>query len=122
MVMTQNGPWEMKPNRQSVMFAGRYISLLGIARTQNIDQSYLSRVFSGERSPSLNHARKLAAALGMGLEAFLDALDDKARNREIRHQRIVSQYDARLRRESVADKAKARRGRPVIPRTPLLKV
>ncbi len=122
MIQVQNGPWEMKPTSKSVLFAGRYISLSGISRNQDIDQSYLSRVFSGERTPSLTHARKLAAVLGMGLEAFLEALDEKAKNREIRIERIISQYDARLKREKAEDKAKVRSGRPVLPRTPVLKM
>ena len=118
MIQIQNGPWEMKPTSKSVLFAGRYISLSGISRNQNIDQSYLSRVFSGERTPSLAHARKLAAVLGMGLEAFLEALDEKIKNLE----RVISRYDARLKREQVEDKAKVRSGRPVLPRTPMLRV
>ncbi len=121
MPLSQNGPWELKPTRQSILFAGRYISLMGIARGQNIHQSYLSRVFSGERIPSVNHARKLAAALGMGLEEFLEALDERVNSLEAKRQRVVSQYDARLRRESAEDMARAKAGRPVIPRTPLLK-
>jgi len=119
--MAQSGPWELKPTRQSILFDGKYISLLGLARTQGLDQSWLSRIFSGERQPSLAYARKVSAALGMGLEAFLDTLDQRTAGLRARNKRIISQYDTRLKREKAEDDARLKAGRPRIPRIPLLK-
>jgi hypothetical protein len=63
-----------KPNSQTVQFAGKSINLSAISRDQGIDKSYLSRIFNGQRMPTMPYARKIAASMGMGLEEFLDAL------------------------------------------------
>ena len=65
------------PSRQSIQIGGKYVNLSAISRQQNIDHSYLSRIFSGERIPRITHARKIALAIGMGLEEFLDALESR---------------------------------------------
>jgi DNA-binding phage protein len=64
-----------------VKLGGKFINLSAISRTQGIDQSYLSRIFARKRDPSLKCARKIAACLGMGLEAFLEALDGKQKEK-----------------------------------------
>jgi transcriptional regulator with XRE-family HTH domain len=42
-----------------------------MARSLKMDHSYLSRIMAGNRQPTIRHARKIADALGMGLEDFL---------------------------------------------------
>lgn len=69
---------ESKPTSQSVKFAGVYINLTDLAVCHELDHSYLSRIFSGDRpDPSVSYSRKVAAALGMELGAFLEALKQK---------------------------------------------
>lgn len=75
------------------MFGGIAINLSEIARAQHIDCSYLSRIFSGDRRPGLDHAVKIAEALGMGLEAFLAAL--AIRVGEIKAARIAADNEHR---------------------------
>jgi hypothetical protein len=72
---------EANPSSQTVKLGGKFINLSAISRTQGIDQSYLSRIFARKRDPSLKCARKIAACLGMGLEAFLEALDGKQKEK-----------------------------------------
>lgn len=68
------------PNTQTVKFAGKYINLSEISRNQGIDTSYLSRIFRGERMPTVPYIRKISAALGMEVQQFLDALDLSHKN------------------------------------------
>ena len=49
-----------RPSRQPIQIGGKYVNLSAISRQQNIDHSYLSRIFSGERIPRITHARKIA--------------------------------------------------------------
>jgi len=64
-----------KPNAQTIRFAGKFISLSEIGRQTDLDPSYLSRIFSGKREPTLACVRKVSKALCMNVQAFLDALD-----------------------------------------------
>lgn len=65
-----------KPTPQSVMFAGVYINLvqLSLCTVPPVDHSYLSRIFKGNRSPTLAFTRRIADALGMDWAAFIEAL------------------------------------------------
>lgn len=64
-----------KPTGQSVLFAGQYINLHQLAADTGYDRSYLSRVFSGKRQPSLKAAALLASALAMSMDGFVSALE-----------------------------------------------
>lgn len=68
---------EKHPTRQSVWFAGQPINLQAIADSYAppLNHSYLSLIFSGQRTPSLGMTKQLARALGMELGAFVAALD-----------------------------------------------
>lgn len=61
---------ETKPTTQSCWFGGRCINISGLARHCRIDRSYLSRVLSGTRQPSIHYSRTVATALKMDLSAF----------------------------------------------------
>lgn len=71
---------EAKPTAQSVEFGGKMVSVSKIARTQGIDRGYVSRILSGQRVPRIPHAKKIAAALGMGLEEFLAAIEARRKS------------------------------------------
>lgn len=68
---------ERRPTPQTVWFAGTPINLVRLANSYvpPLDPSYLSRIFSGDRAPSIAYARRLADGLGMQLQAFLDELE-----------------------------------------------
>ena len=67
---------ERNPTSQSVKFRGSYINLSEISRRSGIHQSALSRIFSGERKPTLTSAINISKVLEMGLEAFLAELEE----------------------------------------------
>ena len=113
---------ERKPTPQSVKFGGRYINLSAMARSQNMDQSYLSRVFCGKRNPTLDHSRKMAAALGMTMDQFLEALDERTHALRKGDRAIVKQYHTRVATEDMEDAAAYAAGKPVPPRMPGLRL
>lgn len=47
------------------------ISLGQLRRQTGVDRSYLASIFGGKRRPGLGAARKIAAALGMTIDALL---------------------------------------------------
>jgi transcriptional regulator with XRE-family HTH domain len=63
------------PTAQSVSFAGHFINLSEIARVEGLNSSYLSRIFSGERNPTIPLARRLANALKMDIGEFIEELE-----------------------------------------------
>jgi plasmid maintenance system antidote protein VapI len=66
---------ERRPAAHSIPFAGEYINLTAIAATSGVGANDISRILSGKRKLSLDVAQKVSAALGMGLEDFINALD-----------------------------------------------
>lgn len=66
---------EDKPTKQTVRLGGHPLNLLSLSQALRIDHGYLSRVCSGERVPSVQYARTIAAALGWTLGDFFEALD-----------------------------------------------
>lgn len=58
-----------------VFLAGRFINVHQLAQATGMDYTYLYRVFRGERSPSLDYARRIAAALEMETFEFLRSLE-----------------------------------------------
>lgn len=109
---------EEKPTKQTVFFSGAYINMHAIQRAQGIDLGLISRVFSGLRPPTLNTAKKLSAALGMGLEAFLEALEIRKELLLDRDTRLKMQHTRRVQQEFRTDMRNARAGRPVKARLP----
>jgi transcriptional regulator with XRE-family HTH domain len=65
---------QKRPSKQTIRFAGEYISLSQLARETTVDVSTLSRVLAGKRNPSLDVAKKMAPALGMTIDDFLHSL------------------------------------------------
>jgi hypothetical protein len=70
-----NSCYVLLPTKQTLAFAGRFINLSEISRKQGIDTSYLSRIFNGQRMPTVPYIRKIGNALEMQIQEFLDALD-----------------------------------------------
>lgn len=67
---------QQTPHPGSVKFAGVYLNLRVLARhlSYNPTHSHLSRIFSSDRDPSLRVLRKLAEALNMTPDQFLEAI------------------------------------------------
>ena len=64
-------------DRRTVEIGGKYISITKLAFFSKLNQTTVSRIFSGKRSATVKQARQMALALQMGLEPFLDALDER---------------------------------------------
>lgn len=105
------------PTKAAICLGGKWLNLSAIGRSQGLNKSYLSRVFSGERSnPPLDVLLKISAATGMGLEDLVTALLE--RWKLIKEQRTEAEikYLTRVVIETEEDIATARKGKPVIPR------
>ena len=63
--------------RLSVRFNGNLINISALARSLRVSQSYLSKVLAGKIAPNLTNARKIASALDMSLDEFLDAVESR---------------------------------------------
>lgn len=72
---------EKNPTASTVMFGGNFISLTRISKRSGIDLGYVSMIFSGKRSPSLDMSHRIASAMGIPVGKFVACLID--------HQRIV---------------------------------
>lgn len=96
---------EVNPTSQSVNLGGVYINLSVLARTQNIDQSYLSRIMAGKRRPRIDHAQKIAGALGITIDRLLELLDDRKKYLDDQARATHAAYKSRVAREDAEDRA-----------------
>lgn len=62
---------------QTIYFMDKPISLTLISEATGIQHSQLSKLFSGRRKCSLKAARLVSKALGMDLEPFVQALEER---------------------------------------------
>jgi transcriptional regulator with XRE-family HTH domain len=118
----KSGVIEQSPNAQTIKFAGKHINLSAIARAQGLDVSYLSRIFRGQRVPSLGHALKIAAILGMTVDDLVSGLQDRAEELKREHAAILQIHDTRIDKEVRKDLSLIKQGRAPIPRMPLQKI
>lgn len=72
------------PNPQTVYFGGAFVSLSAIAVTTGLSPSAISRIFSGDRNPSLIAARKISTALMMDVGDFVHKLADHVPSRVLK--------------------------------------
>ena len=107
------------PNKQSILFGGVYINLTQLAREQHIDRSYLSRIINGRRDPgqmSVRQVLKFAAALGMSVDDFLDAIYDRANRLARDRAQVQVWHDYREAQAKADDTRRAHKGLPPVPR------
>lgn len=110
---------EEKPTRQSICLGGRWINLSALARSQGMDKSYLSRIFSGDRpSPTLDYLKKMAAGLGMGIEELANALEERYALVKSRHTELEILHVTRVTEENEADLKTVLKNKPVVSRMP----
>ena len=112
------GVIEQHPNTQTIRFGNLFVNMSAIARSQNVDKSYLSRVFAGKRRPSLTHSQKIAAMLGMSLDEFVDTLEMKIKEVKDLESRTIKTHLDRIAREDQEDLDTLRAGKYPIPRLP----
>lgn len=117
----KSGIVEKSPNTQTIRFAGQFINLSAIARAQGLDVSYLSRIFRGQRTPSLKHCMKIAAILGMSLDDFVAGLEQRKEDIAKDNSDVLQMHTQRIAREDNADLGTLRRGGVPAPRLPALR-
>lgn len=111
-----------KITTRTVRFGGMYVNQHAISRAQGIDQGYLSCIFNGKKTPSIMMARKIAAAIGMDMETFFTAIDERREENRRQAEKIFQQHHNRVVREISEDQARAAVGLPVLPRLPGLRI
>lgn len=114
----KTGVFEKAPNTQTIKFAGKYINLSAIARSQSLDVSYLSRIFRGERMPALKYCIKIAAMLGMTLDDFVQALEERVQAVKNEAASLLRSHNQRVDKEDIQDLAAYAQGRIPAPRLP----
>lgn len=65
---------------KAVEFLDQRYNLKVIAAKASLDPSYISRVLSGKRDPSLSTVRKICRAMGVSLDEFVAGLDLRAKS------------------------------------------
>ncbi len=113
-----SGCIEIKPTAQTVYLGGKPINVSAIARTQHIDQSYLSRILAGKCVPTIPIAQKIAAVVGLSLEQLLDAIQDRKKELEVKREELDKAYNERIAREDTSDIRTLEAGGIPIPRVP----
>jgi hypothetical protein len=106
---------EENPTKASISFAGVWINLSAISRSQHLDKGYLSRLFSGEKpNVSLFNMRKIAAAIGFSLDDLAAGLEERWRLIQANKTEQEIQYLTRVIQEDEEDLATLRKGKPVV--------
>jgi len=73
MAKTSGGPrfcLEERPTNKSILFMGRYINLQRVAEATRLDHGYLSYIFQGKRTPSVDVFELIAGAMGMTMDGL----------------------------------------------------
>lgn len=115
---TIDGVFLEKGNSRSVFFGGKYINILAIARTQNLDQSFVSQILRGNKAPSIATAIKISAALGMTVDEFIAAIEERKMELNLRAIEIHDKFTERIIREDTEDIRALKSGLPPKPRLP----
>lgn len=87
-----------------------------IARTQGMKQSFVSKIMSGSRGASVTDLRRVANAIGFGLEELLDAIELRRIAIQHRKEQTMANYNERVKAENIHDAKLANKGLPVPPR------
>lgn len=111
-----------KPSQNSVCIAGKYVNLSAIRRMQGIDLAYLSNIFAGKKRPSTSVYLKIASCMGMTIDELLEAIDTRVREMDAYATSLTSQYQERIAIEDKQDQNRIKRGKPLIPRLPGLRL
>ncbi len=111
-----------EPNSISVEFGGTYVALSDLARSQGLSIPHVSRVLRGTREPSVNIMLKLSSALGMTLDDFVAAIQERKDHHNARDLAARKKYESTL----ITEKRKRTRarnmGKPYVPNAALGRV
>lgn len=114
-----SGCIQKDPTNSSISLGGVWVNLSAISRSQGIDKSYLSRIFSGERpNPTISYIKKISAALGMSPDELMVALEDRYELIKKRHTEMEILHLTRIIEEDTEDLKQLSKGKPPIPRMP----
>jgi len=83
-----------KPTAKSVYFSGKFIHLTILAMCTGLSIGYISKIFRGEKQPSLKSAKRMADSLGMDFNTFVRHLEE--------HQVHVKKYGTSTPQEKVS--------------------
>lgn len=111
-----------EPTRQSVQLGDKHLNLSAIHRATGIDLSYLSHIFAGRKECTVSTYKKIASVVGMGLEELLEAIDVRKQLIEIQREKVITEYNTRVKSEDAEDRKMARSGKPVLPRLSALRL
>lgn len=104
-----------------VLFNGKFLNLYEIAKVQGLTRQYLCMIFNGKRTLRLDIAISVASYLGMRLEEFVQAFDDRLRLINETEERTIKLHLDRLANEDAVDLARIKQGKPPIIRFPGLR-
>lgn len=113
-----SGCIETNPRINSIIFAGKLINLKAIARLQDIDHSYLSKIISGDRIAGIVYYQKIGSALGMTVDEVLEGIRERKALIQANRQNDISAYTNRVIKEETEDATTRSMGLPVVPRMP----
>lgn len=113
-----SGCIETNPRINSIIFSGKAINLKAIARLQNIDHSYLSKIISGERVAAIHYYQKIGTALGLTVDEVLAGIEERKVLIQVAREKDINVYAIRVESEENEDAATRRKGLPVKPRMP----
>lgn len=102
-----------KPSINSILLGTKHINVNAICRLQGLDPSYIGKIINGKKIPTIATARKIAGAIGMGLEEFLDALDTRLELIAQHKKDVVSGYVVRVVKERKVNYSRRAAGRPI---------
>ncbi len=85
-------------------------------------QPYVSMIINGVREVKLGYYTRIANAIGVTLQELVDGIEERKALLLEQANLIINSYESRIVRENEEDKKRLRRGKPVIPRLPGLRV
>lgn len=110
-----------KPHPNTVSFGGRFVNVMALATAQGISHSHASRVMAGTKVPSVDVVTRLAGALGMTMDDFIQAIHDRKTEAdrvgvEAQHKHRKLIRNERLRKKNATEKGDVFVPNPIIGR------
>lgn len=118
----REGPIVEKPAINTIYICDRPVCLRSIARVQNIERSYLTKIMNGTRSAGINYYIKIAAAIGVTVDELVAGIAKRVQDDRSKKEMTLEQYNNRVKKEDARDNYLKRIGRPVKPRMPGLRL
>lgn len=111
-----------EPDNRNIRFGGKFINISDLSRSLGIDITHTSRVLRGTREASVKVAISLASALGMSMDDFLSAIDDRKNEIDAEDNAHRSSLEKALKNEVKRKKRAGTDGRVFVPHVALGRV